>query len=105
MNMEDFALGPYMSAFDFRRDGAAYFRELHRRHPFLFSSTNVERLRTRTPPIIDEQWIQHNPSHVAFKGKPLVHHYWMQGPTIVPLPAPVHIHWASALHPFTQEAT
>jgi hypothetical protein len=35
----------------------------------------------------------------------LVHHYLMQGPTIVPLPAAVHIHWASVLHPYSQEAT
>ncbi|MBS3960645.1 MAG: hypothetical protein KGZ61_02245 [Sandarakinorhabdus sp.] len=81
-------------------DSNAFFRELLKQHPQLFSQNNRELIINRRPPNVDSQWIQFNPTHQSFAGAQLVHHHWMQGNVAVAIPAPVHVRWHRALHPY-----
>ncbi len=89
------------NAFGFPRDGNAYFTELLRTNPQMFSEQNVRRINVnREAPRIDAQWIQYNPSHQAFSGESLVHHHWMQSNVAVAIPTSVHQAWYRAFHPY-----
>ena len=88
------------NAFGFPRDGNTYFRELLRTNPQMFSTDNIGRIRNDRNPLVDTQWIRHNPSHQAFSGESLVHHHWMQGNVAVAIPPSVHQSWYRTFHPY-----
>jgi filamentous hemagglutinin len=100
LNSDILASARDVTAFGFKRDGNAYFLELLARYPQLFSPRNAIRIKDGMAPTIDLQWVRHNPSHISFIGETLVHHHWMQGPLIVPLPRPIHNSWSRYLHPY-----
>ena len=89
------------NAFGFPRDGNAYFTELLRTNPQMFSTKNQLLItQEKIAPVVDAQWIAYNPSHQAFTGQALVHHHWMQGNMAVAIPAQVHQMWYRNFHPY-----
>jgi filamentous hemagglutinin len=100
VNMTNISTGNTMTAFGFPRDSSAFFRELLRTNPQLFSADNIARIMNRESPRVDPQWVQYNPTHQAFINSTLVHHHWMQGNIAVPIPEPIHIRWNSTFHPY-----
>jgi hypothetical protein len=70
-----------------------------KRQPWLFSEANKVAIRAGRSPIVDDTWIQHNPTHQSFKGNKLVHHHIDQGPMASGLPEKIHQSWHAELHP------
>ena len=100
VNMQNVGSGSSVNAFGFNRDSTAFFRELLRTNPELFSAQNQRLINNREAPIVDAQWIQFNPTHQSFSGTKLIHHHWMQGNIAVPIPESVHIQWNNSFHPY-----
>jgi filamentous hemagglutinin len=88
------------NAFGFPRDGNAAFRLMLKNHPYLFSRENQGLVKKGFAPKVDAQWVKYHPTHRAFMGSRLEHHHWMQGNIAVAIPAPVHVRWFNALHPY-----
>lgn len=88
------------TAFGFKRDSSAYFRDLLRTQPQMFDQYNVAEVNAGRAPIVNAQWLKYNPSHSAFINQKLIHHHWMQGNIAVAIPEPVHHRWNSTLHPY-----
>jgi hypothetical protein len=100
VNMHNVPGATNTNAFGFPSGGNAYFRELLRTQPQMYSSQNRTDVLLGRNPTVDAQWIQHNPTHRAFMGETLVHHHMMQGNTAVAIPTSVHRTWYSTLHPY-----
>ncbi|RMX07838.1 hypothetical protein D8I35_01545 [Corticibacter populi] len=100
IDMQSIGTGSGVNAFGFRRDSVAFFRGLLRINPELFSSSNQKLINNRLSPVVDAQWVQHNPTHQSYQGAKIVHHHWMQGPVAIPIPEPLHVQWNSTLHPY-----
>ena len=101
VNMDNVVGASGTNAFGFPSGSNAYFRELMRQNPQMFSSDNQARVNVqRVAPIVDAQWIQYNPTHQTFRGEALVHHHWMQGNIAVAIPTSVHQTWYRTFHPY-----
>jgi hypothetical protein len=57
------------------RNSQKYFEQLYQNHPEMFSARNVERIKNKQAPIVDQKFIQHNPQYAQFKNEKLVHHH------------------------------
>ncbi len=100
VNMSNVAGAYRTNAFGFPSGGNAYFKELMRTNPQMFSPDNVNAINNRKPPKVDAQWIRYNPTHQSFRDEVLVHHHWMQSNIAVAIPTTVHQQWYSPLHPY-----
>ena len=100
VNMDNVVGASGTNAFGFNSGGNAYFRELFRTNPQMFSEQNVRLISSGKNPIIDTQWIQYNPTHQTFRNETLVHHHWMQGNIAVAIPTSVHQTWYRTFHPY-----
>lgn len=101
VNMDNVVGASGTNAFGFPSGSNAYFRELMRQNPQMFSSDNQARVNVqRVAPIVDAQWIQYNPTHQTFRGEALGHHHWMQGNIAVAIPTSVHQTWYRTFHPY-----
>jgi hypothetical protein len=100
VNMHNVPGASKTNAFGFPSGGNAYFRELLRTQPQMFSQANRDLVRDGYAPRVDPQWIQHNPTHSSFNGQKLIHHHLMQGNIAVAIPVSVHNGWYSTLHPY-----
>jgi hypothetical protein len=100
VNMNNVPGASSTNAFGFPSGGNAYFRELMRTNPQMFSQTNRDLINRDRAPQVDSTWIQHNPTHQSFSGETLVHHHWLQGNIAVAIPTTVHQQWYSTFHPY-----
>ncbi len=100
VNMNNVPGASSTNAFGFPSGGNAYFRELLRQNPQMFSQQNRDAIDNRRAPSVDAQWIQYNPTHQSFSGEVLVHHHWMQGNIAVAIPTSVHQQWYRTFHPY-----
>jgi filamentous hemagglutinin len=101
VNMDNVVGASGTNAFGFPSGSNAYFRELMRQNPQMFSADNQARVNVqRVAPVVDAQWIQYNPTHQSFSGETLVHHHWMQGNIAVAIPTSVHQQWYRTFHPY-----
>jgi hypothetical protein len=100
VNMHNVPGATNTNAFGFPSGGNAYFRELLRTQPQMFSGQNRTDVLLGRNPTIDAQWVQHNPTVRTFMGETLVHHHMMQGNIAVAIPTSVHRTWYSTLHPY-----
>ncbi|MDC2663187.1 SpvB/TcaC N-terminal domain-containing protein [Bacteroides ovatus] len=82
----------------FPRNFEYFWNQMLKEHPEMFSKENVKLIQSKHAPIVDEQWIAHNKTHVNFKGNKLVHHHVEQGRFAVPIPEEVHRMYYSQLH-------
>ncbi|WP_310611366.1 DUF637 domain-containing protein [Limnohabitans sp.] len=101
VNMDNVPGANSTNAFGFPSGGNAFFRELMRTNPQMFSADNQARILVKgVAPVVDAQWVQYNPTHQSFSGETLVHHHWMQGNIAVAIPTSVHQTWYSTFHPY-----
>ncbi len=100
VNMNNVVGASSTTAFGFNRDSTAYFRELMRTNPHMFSQSNRDLINKGIAPRVDSTWIQSNPTHQSFSGTTLVHHHWMQSNIAVAIPQPVHQQWSGIFHPY-----
>ncbi len=91
-----------LTALGHPRNGPWFFRQLKRLHPEMFDKANELRISGGRAPIINANWVKHNPQHQSYLGESLIHHHIEQGPFAVPLPESVHIRWTKILHPITR---
>jgi filamentous hemagglutinin len=100
VNMHNVPSATKTNAFGFPSGGNAYFRELLRTQPQMFSADNIRVVNAGKNPTVDPQWVQHNPTHRAFMRETLVHHHMMQGNIAVAIPTTVHNQWYNTFHPY-----
>jgi hypothetical protein len=100
VNMNNVPGASSTNAFGFPSGGNAYFRELMRTNPQMFSQRNSDFVSRGKNPEVDSTWIQYNPTHQSFSGETLVHHHWMQGNIAVAIPTTVHQQWYATFHPY-----
>ncbi len=100
VNMNNVPGASSTNAFGFPSGGNAYFRELMRTNPQMFSADNQRLIARGVNPLVDAQWIQYNPTHQSYVRETLVHHHWMQGNIAVAIPTSVHQQWYSTFHPY-----
>jgi len=99
VDMNECTVGSKVNAQGYPRNGNWFFRELFGRNPDQFSDANVENIFLENQnPIVDEEWVEYNPTHAQFEGDVLVHHHIDRGNIAVPLPEPVHVGWNRVLH-------
>ena len=92
------ANGSSVTVKGFPRDNRYFWNQLLKTHPEMFSKKNIELIKAKRAPIVDEQWISYNKMHANYKGNKLVHHHVEQGRFAVPLPESVHRKFTSQLH-------
>jgi filamentous hemagglutinin len=100
VNMNNVAGASSTNAFGFPSGGNAYFRELMRTNPQMFSADNQRLVARGVNPLVDAQWIQYNPTHQSFIRETLVHHHSGQGNIAVAIPTTVHNQWYNTFHPY-----
>jgi hypothetical protein len=87
-----------MNAAGFPRNGPWFWRQMLSTNPEIFSKSNQILIRLGKAPLVDKQWINHNPTHEGFAGGRLIHHHVNQGRFATALPEDVHLGWFERLH-------
>ena len=104
IDMQNAPASSSTNAQGFPRNANWYFRQLYDTHPEMFSDDNIARIFTyRTNPIVDDTWIEYNPTQMSFKGDPLIHHHVDGGPIATAIPERVHLWWFRQLHQYLNE--
>jgi hypothetical protein len=99
INMKGAPPGSDKTSLGHKRNGPWFWRQMVDKHPHMFDKKNKKRITDGRSPIINDKWIEHNPTHAPLKGDKLVHHHMDQGPEATPLPKSVHEIFHSELHP------
>jgi hypothetical protein len=100
IDMRDAPPGSRKNAQGFPRDSGWFWKRLLKERPEFFSKENAKLINGGRAPIIDNQWLEHFPSHRIFSGDKLIHHHIDQGAIATPMPATAHGKvWHSDLHP------
>jgi RHS repeat-associated protein len=101
--------------FGYPRSNMGYWNTLLEQHPEMFSDGNKAKIFVGVSPVVDEKWIEYNPTHNEFKPKrfdkngkrlkkveytKLVHHHIYQGKNAVAVPAPIHTKFKQVYHTF-----
>ncbi len=92
------APGSKINAAGHPRNGAWFWRQMLDKYPEMFSSDNVQKIRTRGTPTVDDQWIKYNKTHADYKGGKLIHHHIDQGKMATGIPEAAHRKYFSDLH-------
>ncbi len=91
--------GSATNAAGFPRDNRWFWKQMLQNHSEVFDQSNTSRIRSNIAPVVNDLWIQHNPTHMSFEGDRLVHHHILQEHLAVGIPETVHRAWHSTLHP------
>lgn len=91
--------GQNQTALGYKRDPRYFWIQKLSNEPHMFSEDNKIRVRNaRLAPIINEQWVQYNPTHRPYMYGKLVHHHDGQGKFAYAIPETVHKRFDAALH-------
>jgi HNH/Endo VII superfamily nuclease toxin with a HHH motif len=93
------APGKAKNAAGFPRNGPWFWRQMLKNNPEMFSDANKAAIRAGKSPVVDDTWINYNPTHQSFTGDKLIHHHIDQGPIASGLPETIHQGWHGELHP------
>lgn len=89
------------NAAGFPRNREWFWKTKYEAEPHMFSENNrikMYDLDNFVSPVVDAQWIEHNPTHASYNGQKLHHHHMDQGKMAVALPQEVHQKWSKILH-------
>ncbi len=98
IDMTNAPAGSKVNAAGYPRNGSWFWRQMLKEHPEMFSADNAAEINRGRAPRIDDQWIDFNPSHAAYKGDKLIHHHMDQSHMATRVPEPVHRKNFSDLH-------
>jgi hypothetical protein len=93
------APGKAVNAAGFPRNGPWFWRQMLNDYPEMFSDANKAAIRAGRSPVVDDVWIESNPTHQSFAGDKLIHHHIDQGANASGLPETIHQEWHDTLHP------
>jgi RHS repeat-associated protein len=82
------------------RNYIAYWNKQLEVNPEMFDPSNVAKIKNGSAPIVNDQWIKHNPTHAEFKGDVLEHHHKYQGKVATAIPSKIHDKLSKYYHPF-----
>lgn len=91
--------GSKLNAAGYARNGPWFWRQVLEAHPEMFSPDNVAKIKAGRAPIVNDKWIEFNPTHAEYKGGKLIHHHIEQGRIAAGIPEKVHTDFFSKLHP------
>jgi RHS repeat-associated protein len=92
------APGSKVNAAGHPRNGPWFWKKMLEKHPEMFSDDNVRSIRSGKSPVVDSDWVKHNPTHADYKGGKLVHHHIDQGKTATGIPESAHRKFNKTLH-------
>jgi len=98
IDMNNAPEGSPLNALQFKRNSIWYWNQRLTSTPEMISPNNQWKINNGLSPIVDDTWIDHNPSHRSFKGDVLHHHHVDQANMAVALPKTVHQKWSRYLH-------
>jgi hypothetical protein len=92
------APGSKLNAAGHPRNGPWFWRKMLEKHPGMFSENNARTIKSGKSPVVDSDWVKHNPTHADYKGGKLIHHHIDQGKTATGIPEAAHRKFNKTLH-------
>ncbi len=99
INMNNAPAGSSTNAAGYKRNGPWFWREMLKNHPEMFDADNVAAIKQGRAPIVNDKWVQYNPTHLKYKGIKLQHHHIKQGNMAAGIPKKVHYDYFKEIHP------
>ncbi|SJZ93246.1 RHS repeat-associated core domain-containing protein [Sediminibacterium ginsengisoli] len=82
------------------RNANWFFKQQLAANPEMFSEANKIKIKINRNPVVDAQWIKHNPAATKYLGERLIHHHIEGGELAAAIPEKLHRDAFSELHPY-----